>query len=529
MKPKALPPAPLLLLALLAACGTQPSKPSLTRQSYPATPPSYTGLPSTRPTTSVLTQFAGASLISYNLQTGVIVAATSQALPMRKPGELGSMKLDQISSATVQTGNILVSAPNPAAPYGFMRKVKSLSHNYQNQTVTLQTTPATLAEVIAGSDLTKEQVRQTSFRVPVKMAVVAKPKAGVGVQSNSSSQTPGTLPQLPQYLTPETAKELSTQGWDFFPIGTGEKSCSTSKTELWEARLSQTSCINMQMWFTATIDIGWWWWFPYLKGFGTWANAYANVSNTMNFSIDQPITSIEVALPGGINQRMIDTPMPSSIFWVGPIPIVLTPKFVLDMSLGGSLTGSLNAGVGANASVRSSLPELNLWLASSDQPLQYGFYCGNTVNNGYWGCRSVNNSAEKIEALRSQFEAWRPLNKPIDATASLGARMGIAYKGTLSLQAGMYLYGMVGLAAAFEPYIEPQMNANVNFNIADLNQSRVQLGSELYAGADGRVFAGANIFGTNYTTDVILIGNILPRRRLFDFSRCWQGSELKAC
>jgi len=74
------------------------------------------------------------------------------------------MSVDEVDQ--VEPGTVIVSPPTDKAPYGVLRKVDSITEN-PDGTATVETSPATLAEAIAGSDLKPEDIQQTSYTVPV--------------------------------------------------------------------------------------------------------------------------------------------------------------------------------------------------------------------------------------------------------------------------------------------------------------------------------------------------------------------------
>lgn len=475
---------------------------------YPFTPPAYTGLPAKRPATKVLTDFAQKTIKDFSID-GKLTIDTRAVPPLRKQGELGTMSVDEVDQ--VEPGTVIVSPPTDKAPYGVLRKVDSITEN-PDGTATVETSPATLAEAIAGSDLKPEDIQQTSYTVPVNVSVLAVPKAGA----------PQNL-TLPDYLTPESAQQLAPQ-WDFFPVDGGR--CETPPPAAMPLGIvNRSACIQLKLWMTVNVDIGWWFIFPYLKGFGAWANGWARVETSIAYNVQAPGLSQTVNLPG-VSQTFLDTTGGVGVFWIGPIPVVVTPKVILQGGLSGTLSIQGNAGV----AVSSSIPNVSFNLGTEQSPVQYGFYCGNTVANGYWGCKPVNNVAEKVEALRQQFTAWNPYSNPLALSGTASITTTLRYRANLSVQAGVYLYGTVGLAAALEPYAGPKITAGVEYNIQDPNQPVTRLRAGIYGGLDGRVMAGVNILGVSLSGDVIPQGAIVPETPLLpEFSRCWRGVGLTPC
>lgn len=479
-----------------------------TPEDYPFTPPAYTGLPAKRPVTKVLTNFAQKTIKDFSID-GKLTIDTRAVPPLRRQGELGTMSVDEVDQ--VEPGTVIVSPPTDEAPYGVLRKVDSITKN-PDGTATIETSPATLAEAIAGSDLKPEDIQQTSYTVPVNISVLAVPKAGA----------PQNL-TLPDYLTPESAKQLASQ-WDFFPVEGGR--CEEPPAEtLPLGTVNRKACIQLKLWMTVNVDIGWWFVFPYLKGFGAWANGWAKVETSVAYNVQAPALQQTVNLPG-VSQTFLDTTGGVGVFWIGPIPVVVTPKVILQ----GGLSGTLSIQGEARVTVSSSIPSVSFVLGTEWSPVQYGFYCGNTVANGYWGCRPVNNVPEKLEALRQQFSTWNPYSNPLALSGTARITTTLGYRANLSIQAGVYLYGVVGLAAALEPYAGPKLRAWVEYSSQDPNQPVTGFSAGIYGGLDGRVMAGVNVLGINLSGDVIRPGPIVPETALLpEFSKCWRGVGLIPC
>ncbi len=503
------------LIFVLAACssGGTPVTENQDSENYPSVPPAYTGLPANRPVTKVLTTFAQGTIERFS-EDGELVINTSIVPPLRVQGELSKLKVDEV--AKVAPGTVIVSPPTEKAPYGVLRKIKSVTKN-PNGTTTVETTNATLAEAIAGSNLKPGDVKKSSFSMPVEMSMIAVPKNGVVVEQ-----------KLPDHLTPEMAKQLAPQ-WDFFPIGTPDSSCPADVQvplpPLPVGTANQHNCIQVKLWMTVNIDIGWWFIFPYLQGFGAWANGFAKVETGLTLNLNAPIGQIDpIKLPSPV-QTLVDTPADVFVFWIGPIPVVIIPKVIVKTGLRGSL--SLNASGGV--SLNSSIPNVSFNLGDKENPVQYGFYCGNTVTNGNWGCRSVNNTAEKVNALRQQFTSWNPASNPLQLSASVSFSTTLSYEAYLSLQAGIYLYGVVGLAASLDPYVGPKITAGVEYNSQN-NQPLTRFTAGVYAGAKGYISAGIDLLGIQLSGDIIPPTDLVPPISvLSEFRKCWRGADSISC
>jgi hypothetical protein len=513
----------LVLMGLLAAC-SKPASGSLTRQSwnYPSSPPGSTGLPKERPTTKVLTEFAGSSISSYNPATGVVVVDTSGAVPQsRQAKPLTGMKIDLLQS--VEVGSVIVSAPTPAAPYGLMRKVKRVQVNIQHNTATLQTEAATLAEVIAGSDLTPEQVKQTKFRTPATLHVRAIPPK----QQNllNLSQNP-SAPTLPETLSLSQAAELSAQGWKLFPVGT--EHCAPLSADVLEGKLNSRSCITTKLWLDVEIDIGWWWWFPYLKGFGASASGFLQGSNSLDWS---NVRSQRINLPlPGLSHTFFELQGAPWTIWLGVIPIVVVPKFVLGMDMGGNFSAALASG----ATLSSNFTSFQFNLGTPNSPVQYGFYCGNTVNGGYWGCRAVDNVVQKFEQFKQDLVAWKPSSNPLNASVPVAGSLGLGYRTALRFTSGMYLFGILGLDAHLEPWLEPRLDLALRLS-ATPSGMFTRFDGGIQGGVQGKLTAGVNVLGlrldrTIYGKSDGTAQDLLGPIQLAQFpSKCWEGSTDIGC
>lgn len=492
----------LCLTTLLVACSTAPEPIKSTDESaYPATPPIFTNLPSTRPKTKVLTQFAAQTIQQYS-QDGEITIKNNVKFPIRAQSELGTMKVDDV--ADVEIGTLIVSAPTTQAPYGLMRRVSSIVQN-SDGTTSIETQEATLSDVIAGSDIKPGDIPEKIVSAPVEVSMMAVPPSkAMATQS------------LPKVLSLDDAKRLSQQGWDFFPVGSSK--CSNSSSP--ENPIKRETCVGLKLWMTAQVDVGWWWAFPYLKGFGVWANGYVSADNSFNFVTEVSPQPKEYKMPG-YNQRLVETPGPATVFWAGPIPIVLTPKIILDLTA----EGSLNLQAGASVRASSSIPNISFGLGSEYDPVKYGFYCGNTVKNNAWGCQEINNTSEKFEQTRQNLLNWNQMSNPLSVSAEVYANASLNYTVSTKLQIGVYLYGIVGLAEELSPYIGPRLNLRTSVNSTDF-KVKTQLDGGIYAGVKGRLYGGIDVLGFKLQGDIFPQGDVIPEQTLINFGQyCWTESR----
>jgi hypothetical protein len=153
--------ASLILSLLASACTTEVPDTPQGWQPYPSAAPVETGLPAVRPKTKVLTKFASESITSMSAD-GTITLKANKVSPVRAASDLGTMKTDEPDK--LEAGEIIVSAPTPEVPNGFMQKISDVTYDADGNAI-IKTTQATLTEVIAGSDLTQEQLKsKTALR-----------------------------------------------------------------------------------------------------------------------------------------------------------------------------------------------------------------------------------------------------------------------------------------------------------------------------------------------------------------------------
>jgi hypothetical protein len=467
----------LIGTALLASCGNAPpieTVSSATNTDYPSTPPAFTGLPAKRPTTKVLTEFAANAVSSFSTD-GRIVFDSKRSRPNRTAGELIRAKTDAPDTQAV--GTILVSPPTEEAPYGFLRRIDKITTAPDGSSV-IETSEASLQEAIAGVDIKPEQTAKKVVRVPIDVTL-APTRSGLD-----------TRQLMPQFL-PRPTREVNGVKPRFNvpiiedpnpPEGRPVYKCQIQNTPVvGGSKLEQSACITIRLWATVDIDVGWWWWFPYLRGFGARLNGYAGLNMNTNLISMQIENSFSTPLPGNFHYDLVNIHPGVVTFFIGPIPIVIAPQLGVGVNLG---EGQLLLRATASTIMSSSLPAFYLSLGSDDSPLQFGFSCGNTLDNGNWGCAGINNIGEEFGKMRSRLAAWNPLSSPLSINTSAQLDFQASYTGKLSLTAGIYLYGVLGMSAAIEPYIRPQINMNIM--IPSL-PSGANTRTELYGGINGGV------------------------------------------
>jgi hypothetical protein len=155
----------LSCIVSLAACGQMPqvTPPTSDSWDYPSKPPAWTGLPDKRPVTRVLDKAAAQKIIGFTPNKAIKFNNSKLSF---QPMGTSTVPID----SKILPGMILMSAPTDAAPYGFLQKVISVTNNSDN-TMTIETGAATLAEAIAGADIKPGDVQTTRFKVPIEVAV----------------------------------------------------------------------------------------------------------------------------------------------------------------------------------------------------------------------------------------------------------------------------------------------------------------------------------------------------------------------
>jgi hypothetical protein len=488
--------------SVFVSCGsTSIVETANTPTDYPSTPPAFTGLPAKRPVTKVLTQFAADGVTEYQ-KNGNITYIATRSTPLRQKDELGTMKTDQLQQVAV--GTILVSPPTLAAPYGFLRKVTDVIQNTDG-TFTIETDEATLQEAIAGSDLKKNDLKTTTFKIPVD--VVMSPKENRVLQPYSSSTKVKPRWEIPIAQLPDSL-------------------CKPYERPIFNnAKVNFTPCVKARIWATVDVNIGWWWIFPYLSGFGAKLNGYASAGLNANVNALSVASNIGLEIPIDIsaNFNIVSWLAPPFTVWLGPIPIVLTTQIDLGVDLG-KIT--LSAQASATASITSSLSNFNFSLGSDTLPLEYGFYCGNTLNAGQWGCNGINNIPEKFNALTDQIRNWNPLSNPVIFNSGVSFNFGISYSAKARLSGAIALYGVLGMVGSIEPYINPNINVNVSPYPKGV---KVGLSAGATVGVSGYLDGFVNLVFLQQRFNIASFPNIVPQTQINFLNHCWDNAAPVPC
>jgi hypothetical protein len=487
-----------LILALIiaslctTACTTKVPDQPQGWQPYPSAMPAETGLPAVRPKTKVLTKFASSSITSMSTD-GTITIKANKVIPVRAVGELSSMKTDEPDK--LEVGEIIVSAPAPEVPNGFMQKISDITYDANGDAI-IKTTQATLVEVIAGSDLTPEQLKSKTVSVPVEMML--------------QRTTRGGQPR-----------------WEILPYDSGLQ-CVGSPQNFAGGFVTAQACVRVAFWIDVRIDIGWWWIFPYLSGFGSSANGMAEVlasvkagaTASVGAGASMPINQT-IKLADLNSSATMQTSAAPIVFWLGPIPVVITPRLALSLGVRGNLFLNASASVG----IRSTIPDFWVPLGTKNNPVSFGFYCTTGVS-----CNAINTFKESMDVASYLFSNWQIPSNPIqlNASASLGAYA--ALQAFVDLSAGVYLYGVAGLSAGVTGYVGPEVSfsasvsASSNLSSFELNPVQTRLSAGIYAGLDGYLDAGVDILGYSFGTR-LLGGAIIPRTFLGGIApMCWTGA-----
>jgi hypothetical protein len=482
-----------IIVSLFAsACTTEvPDKPQ-GWQPYPSAVPAETGLPAVRPKTKVLTKFASESITSMSAD-GTITIKANKVAPVRAASDLGTMKTDEPDK--LEAGEIIVSAPTPEVPNGFMQKISDVTYDADGNAI-IKTTQATLTEVIAGSDLTQEQLKSKTVSVPVQM------------------------------MLRKTTKDRQPR-WEILPYDSGLQ-CAGTPQNFAGGFVTAQACVRVAFWIDVRIDIGWWWIFPYLSGFGSSANGMAEVLASVKAGATAS-ASAGGSIPLNQNIKLADlnssatlqTSAAPIVFFIGPIPVVITPQLALSLGVRGSLSMFANASVG----IKSTIPDFWVPLGTKNNPVSFGFYCTVGV-----GCNAINTFKESMDVASYLYSNWQLPSNPfqLNASASVGATLDL--KAFMDLSAGVYLYGVAGLSAGVNGYVGPEasisasVSASSNLSSFEFNPVQTRLSAGVYAGLDGYLDAGINILGFGFQSR-LLGGSIIPRTFLGGISpMCWTGT-----
>lgn len=210
--------------------------------------------------------------------------------------------------AALKAGDILVSEPSAAAPYGLLRKVSSTSPSGSGLVV--QTTQGTLKEVILQGNLLAEGILTpadlTSFQ-PAPGIGVARSALSVGFPFNLVVvDRDGNLST--------TTDQLRVSGSAGFDLG--------YKVEMgWKVGYDPPFDVDVSTKFIAIL--------------------YLTQHSQLGVVATGAIPSFyeEVAIPGGSYTFAPIT------FWVGPIPVVLVPKVTVSLTASGEINTALSFGV----------------------------------------------------------------------------------------------------------------------------------------------------------------------------------------
>jgi hypothetical protein len=424
---------------------------------------------------------------------GTITLKANTVAPVRTTGDLGSMKTDEPDK--LEVGEIIVSAPTPEVPNGFMQKISDVEYDADGNAI-IKTTQATLMEVIAGSDLTEEQLKSKTVSVPVQM------------------------------MLRKTTRDRQPR-WEILPYDSGLQ-CAGTPQNFAGGFVNAQACVRVAFWIDVRIDIGWWWIFPYLSGFGASANGMAEIlasvkaGATASASVGGSMPLNQTIKLADLNSSAtLQTSAAPIVFFIGPIPVVITPQLALSLGIRGNLFMNANANVG----IKSTIPDFWVPLGTKNNPVSFGFYCTVGVS-----CNAINTFKESMDVASYLFSNWQMPSNPIQLNASASLSAYSALQAFMDLSAGVYLYGVAGLSAGVTGYVGPEVSfsasvsASSNLSSFELNPVQTRLSAGIYAGLDGYLDAGVDILGFKFGSR-ILGGSIIPRTQLAGIApMCWTGT-----
>ena len=298
------------ILFVLVACGSQgPTGPQGTKQK-----------------TQILSEAAGKQLREIAAD-GTMIFDVPDISPQATytDGQLNDM-------SKAKKGDILVSGPTSSAPYGFLNKITNVTTSKGK--VRVQTEKATLEEAIEHSDMGAGSYTLNSGELELRDATVVYDPQVIDV-SGETWDSPASLYELPMQLDPQ------------FRRGVSEDYCFSNKTVKDGSKTLATisGCITPSAFAELQMDIGVTWKFivpvPRVDRFMT------KVGGGVNGNLKVETANAQVGFNESIT--LASYVFGASTFFVGPIPVVLTPRLNIVLNIDGSI--SYEASIDARGNV----------------------------------------------------------------------------------------------------------------------------------------------------------------------------------
>ncbi len=365
----------VLLLALLVACGS-PTPPEEEEPHYPAV---------AHEDARVLDAAARAAVQSFDIDSGVLVFAGADLPPLA-------------------VGDVVVSEPTAAAPYGILRRVTAIDDAVAGQ-ITLETELASLDMVLESGSLyesftlTVDDIAEVEYHVDgVRMFDPADPTERMRLAALTGDASSAVDGAEPLALPPGFI------GWSFddLVIHDMDGNLNTKNDQVLVRGdvgvypiFDMGFALNCSYWCTRTN--------PYFK-FEVGAQVIARLALDSKVPVGLSFTK---TLPLA---TLTGTPI---TFSIGPIPVVIVPKFKLELRFDGSIGFSVSYEVQGDLSLKA----------------------GAQYKNGSWS---------NISGLDHNF-----LTQPVKADSFVQVVAKASLKG--AIRGELLFYGMVGIYAEIVP------------------------------------------------------------------------------
>jgi uncharacterized protein (TIGR03437 family) len=258
--------------------------------------------------------------------TKVLDQTGTSTLTIAADGSTLTLSAQSATAQALAPGDVLVAAPNPAAPHGLLRKIVSVTQAAGQVTAT--TTQAALTDAIQQAN-----VQFAANLLPQNILSAAPLLPGVEVHV-------GRWPTSARVSSAGPRSAIS-------PMDTGD-SCANSQivvTEMKDVEIASGLNVSGEIEvcgnFTIQTNINWLG--LQLNSLTATATFGAHTELTMTgqaavaeFSVTQPIATIQFA----------DIVVP-----VGPVPVDVVPEITIQIGASGAITAAFSAGVSQDASV----------------------------------------------------------------------------------------------------------------------------------------------------------------------------------
>ena len=257
-----------------------------------------------------------------------VVDAASRAALQSFDAANGTLRFSSMTPqlARLKPGDLVVSEPGPNAPNGYLQKISSLRQDGAG--LILETDGAALAETIQQGSVSSDQdlsdpnaytVQPLVQGVALRRAGTIRPQAKADCQKNGTGGLTIDVPAIK--IAEETAQN---------PDGTIKV----------VGKISAEGCMRLDPRVFFNLNV-------------------RPVFDVQSFEVGLAIAQeaqLKVNLEGSIQfKKSIEVVRllgPVATFWIGPVPVVLQPSFVVSVGAGGKIEVKLTFGVKQESSVR---------------------------------------------------------------------------------------------------------------------------------------------------------------------------------